>query len=145
MRLIKRIRAFLTKKPSPELETEDSAFGSIKFDRNGWVREIDFGSSTLLLYINADTLGPTDAQRELWVQSKSNLSRYDELASKIIRNECAEDLPTRELVLREIWIHPDEYHENEEMMLVYDNPCDSDGVYRASFRLGEVLHAGRDD
>jgi hypothetical protein len=55
------------------------------------------------------------------------------------------ELPNPELNLREIWLHSDAHHSEEDMMLVYDNPRDFDGSYRASFLAGRALYAGRDD
>ena len=145
MSIVERLRAFLTRTQRSKLELNDPEFGVIRFASNAWVRELEFHSSEALLYISADASGPTDAQRNIWRQTKDALDAIDEAARDLIRRQCADELPTPELNLREVWLHSDEHHPREEMMLVYDNPQDFDGIYRASFLAGRELYAGRDD
>jgi hypothetical protein len=145
MSIIGRLRALLTRAQRPKLELNDPEFGLITFDSSGWVRDLDFHSSKLLLYVSSGTTGPTDAQRRIWRQTKNALDALDEAARRLIRQQCAGELPSSDLNLCEVWLHADEHHPREELMLVYDNPHDSDGVYRASFLAGRELYAGRDD
>jgi hypothetical protein len=145
MRILERLRSFLAERQSAKLQLNDPEFGGITFDSGGWVGELDFRASKLVLYISSNASGPTDAQRKIWRQTKSALDALDQAARDLIRRQCANQLPTSELNLREVWLHSDEHHSKEEVMLVYDNPQDFDGTYRASFLAGRGLYAGRDD
>jgi hypothetical protein len=145
MRILGRLQSFLAGRQRLTPKLIDSEFGGITFDSGGWVGELDSHSSKLKLYISSDATGPTAAPRNVWRQARSALDALDQAARDLIRRQCADHLPTPELNLREIWLHSDEHHSSEDLILVYDNPQDFDGTYRVSFLAGRALYAGRDD
>lgn len=145
MRIFRRLQSLFHTASAPILELDDPEFGRITFDLNGWVRQLEIASGTLQVYVNAETSGPSNAQRRIWRIARERMAKLDQDARQLIELQCSDELPNPDLSLREIWIHRDENHPEEEFMLVYDHKDDFDGVYRASFRSGEALYAGRDD
>lgn len=123
---------------------QDPCFGQIEYLNGFWSRSPKVNKATLLLFIEADQNGPTEAQKIFYLRVQPQLTRIAQSAIDFIRNEAPQHI-ARQFVFTTLEIPNDEELAEGSWVLEFVSDPDAGVIHRVGFEDQRPTYYGEEE
>jgi predicted nucleotidyltransferase len=126
------------------LRRQDPCFGWMEYVNGFWIRPTSANQSALILLIEADQNGPTEAQRLFYLRIQPRLAQLTQSAIDLIRKEAPEH-GFRQFVLTTLEIPHDKELEEGSWVLEFVSEPDAQVIHRVGFEAQQPAYYGEEE
>ena len=131
-------------KKKPAIELDDPVFRHITFDRGIWTFLPTKPEDGFMIGVDAPEAGPSDQQRSLFSQVRSELPEYERRARDYMKSRVDHSVDVSRLSTYSVQVGNDDETRREEFVLELSDE-DAFIVHRVSFAGGQPVDYGFDD